>query len=455
MKTRNSIALQSTGVESAPMSSSSKSSPKLLILPEDRSPDARICTLTHPRTSTPSRYLFDPEKGVYEFTKVAAPRSTYRSWLIAGQSPKIASIDEAEHAKALNTTDNTQDATNPSSRKCDDAIARPISNGYVVKNAELLVATPIDALFLLLPSMANSPIAKSSDSAGIFLSADDLLEKISETCPNFHNLLDHERTRQLMEERMQIICDTVDAGGENMYRLNDDKLLSELLAKARSMVAKGLPVSIEMKFVRKALETPVMGIMHEETPVSDTNPPPIDTLRSESMSSDTVDSQSSAAISVSTASASTEVTIPDIHPPTEPDRELHHLMRLRTAFSYMLSAYVPAPLAARLSSTLASNKSPIDFKPLDERLAYIAKMRAEALAARSLGDFSRKRSMYEEDDASETRAEKKRRKEEEEKKKKASETRGIRDLKKVDTTGMKKMSDFFGKGATVKKKVIT
>ena len=59
--------------------------------------------------------------------------------------------------------------------------------------------------------------------------------------------------------------------------------------------------------------------------------------------------------------------------------------------------------------------------------------------------------MYEEDDAVETRAEKKRREEEEVKRKKAGESRGIRDLKKVDTKGMKKMSDFFGKAAAKKK----
>jgi len=56
------------------------------------------------------------------------------------------------------------------------------------------------------------------------------------------------------------------------------------------------------------------------------------------------------------------------------------------------------------------------------------------------------------DEAAETRAEKKRRKEEEEKRKKAGESRGLRDLKKVNVTGMKKMSDFFGKGAVTKTK---
>ena len=52
------------------------------------------------------------------------------------------------------------------------------------------------------------------------------------------------------------------------------------------------------------------------------------------------------------------------------------------------------------------------------------------------------------DEAADLRAEKKAKKEEEERKKKSSETRGIRDLKKVDVSGMKKMSHFFGKKIT-------
>ena len=43
------------------------------------------------------------------------------------------------------------------------------------------------------------------------------------------------------------------------------------------------------------------------------------------------------------------------------------------------------------------------------------------------------------------RAEKRRRAEEEERRKKAGQSRGVRDLKKVNTAGMKKMSDFFGR----------
>lgn len=116
----------------------------------------------------------------------------------------------------------------------------------------------------------------------------------------------------------------------------------------------------------------------------------------------------------------------------------------------MKESYIAQDLGARLDELLASAESPLDFKPLKDRLEHLAKLRAEALASRSLGDFSRKRNL-EDEDAAESRAEKKRRKEAEEKKKKAEQSRGVRELKKVDTSGMKKMSDFFGKAAAKKK----
>ncbi|KAK4696246.1 ribonuclease H2 subunit B, partial [Lecanoromycetidae sp. Uapishka_2] len=320
-----------------------------------------------------------------------------------------------------------------------------------MKDAQLLVATPIDYLFLLLPCLTKSPSAKSS-SKGLFLSLDDLLENLSEKSKHLDQLLGHPKLRQAMEERMEVVCDTVDAGDEKMYRLSDEKLLNELLLKAKAIVARGLPASMEERFIGKVLETPVMVVKREESSLLDANLPQNDTPTSESVNSESVDSQTSITSVDSIASAATEITIPDETAPSAAPNELYHLLRLRTALSYTISSYVPPILATTLNSMLASENSPMDFKSLDEYLARIAKLRAEALAARSLGDFSRKRSMFEEDDAAETRAEKKRKKEEEEKKKKAGETRGIRDLKKVDTKGMKKMSDFFGRRTSPRKK---
>ena len=88
----------------------------------------------------------------------------------------------------------------------------------------------------------------------------------------------------------------------------------------------------------------------------------------------------------------------------------------------------------------------MDFGPLEAHLSHLAKLRQEAVAARSLGDYSRKRStLDDDDDEAAERAEKKRKKEDEDKRKKAGESRGVKNLKKVNVAGMKKMSDFFKK----------
>ncbi|CAF9939426.1 MAG: hypothetical protein ALECFALPRED_008095 [Alectoria fallacina] len=419
--------------------------PKVLILPEDASPEARICTLAHPRTLNPCRYYFDPDKGLYELTRVAAPKSTCRSWLIGRRKSPVGQKDIALTGKAL-------EKPKPELAEAND---RSISDGYTVKNAEMLIATPIDPLFLLLSSFIHESSGKSPTSKRLFLSADDLLEKLSDKSKHFNYISSHEQMRLAMEQRLRAVCDTVDAGDEKMYRLSDEKLLHDLVRKAKTVIAKGLPASMEEQFVHKALETPVMVVKHEESSFSDVTMSQRDMQTSESIVSDAINSQASAASAEPTATApsiSTETMFSENVASTTNASELYRLLRLRTALSYIISSYVPLAIERPLNRLILSGKSNVDFKIVDERLADIAKMRAEAIASRSLGDFSRKRSMYEDDDAAEARAEKKRKKEEEEKRKKASESRGIKDLKKVDTKGMKKMSDFFGKAAVAKKK---
>ncbi len=416
---------------------------KIIILPQSASPEACICTLAHPRTLTPSRYFFDPDKGLYEFTCVAAPKSTCRSWLIGRQTRLGNQKDDAPTIKEI---------PEAGSAEHND---RPISDGYTVKNAEMLIATPIDHLFLLLPSFAHGLSSKLPTSKRLFLSADDLLDQLSDKSTYFSHITSHEQTRLAMEQRLRAVCDTVDAGDEEMYRLSDEKLLRELVRKANNMIVKGLLPSMEERFIRKSLETPVMVVKHEESSVSDTTMSHIEMKTSESISSEAINSQASTASAESTASAlstTTDVTVPEDNTSGINASELYHLLRLRIALSYIISSYIPSTIADTLNTLISSGKSHVDFKILDERLACIAKMRAEALASRSFGDFSRKRSMHEDDDAAETRAEKKRKKEEEEKKRKMGESRGIKDLKKVDTKGMKKMSDFFGKAIASKKK---
>lgn len=330
----------------------------------------------------------------------------------------------------------------------DDNENRRVGDGYAIQSPEMLITTPMDLLFLVLTSLFASSCTKSPSSKGVFLSTEDIFDRICDGSPHFHTIIKHVGIKQLIEGRMRVVCDTVQAGDEEMFRLNLDRLLSEILAKAKNLIALGLPTSIEEKFVHKALQEPVMAVKRKESAVSEPNeafPEDATTIKPDFVESAELQASTSTSASVkSEASSSTNVTIPDDPHPGNASKEVQELLRLRVALTYILSTYVPNAIATTLNAKLASELSPVNFSLLDEELSRIDKMRREALASRSFSDFSRKRDMQDEE-AAVSRAEKKARKEEEEKKKKASETKGIRDLKKVDTSGMKKMSDFFSK----------
>lgn len=325
-----------------------------------------------------------------------------------------------------------------------------ISHGHTIKDPELLIATPIDLLFLILPCL-HSRLQKSAK--GLFLPTDDLLESACEGSKYLQHIVESEIIQKRIEARMAVVCDMVDAGDEKMYRLNIEKLVAELIAKAKRMILKGLPASMETKFVAKTLEIPVMSLKREESSVSQSNAENCPTIDPQSTSN--TESQSSAATSESTttdASEQTDITIPDAPLQSPIPENVHHLLRLRTVLHFILTSYLPPALVTSVNITLSSPSVSINFTPLDTYLNHVANLRAQAQASRSLSDFSRKRNMVEDEEVSEVKAEKRRKKEEDEKRQKASETKAIRDLKKVDVKGMKKMSDFFGKPSAAKKR---
>ena len=407
--------------------------PHLFILPDDLSPEARIVSIENPRYGDDDRYLVCPERGVYEFTRVSATKTTPRSWLL---NPM-------------------EDYPSDAEEKTDNA------KGFVTKAADLYIATLIDPLFLLLPALAPQPKSNASEPAKkLFLAGDDYLERLTTASPDLSSLVIFKSLRTKLENRMLVVCDTVDAGDDTMYRLNEEKLLQELSKKARKMVKSGLPSSMEEKFIRKALEVPMLSIKRDDTSLSElvneedplrTDPgamtPAAETPNTQTTTT-TVDSTTTSFSGASTAPSSfcEDTQTPKILPPPidAPDG-VADLLRLRTALFFICSAYLAPHLAEILKKTLSSPSSSEDFGPLDTHLTKLAKLRQDALAARSLGDYSRKRSMNEDDEGLETRAEKKQKKDEEEKRRKAGESRGVRDLKKVNVSGMKKMSDFFKK----------
>ncbi|RYO74256.1 hypothetical protein DL766_002223 [Monosporascus sp. MC13-8B] len=407
---------------------------KVFILPKKATEEARIVSLLNPRYAKPTRYLVCPETGIYEFTRIAAPKTTPRSWLIECSATGALAGKTDEDRAELGT--------------------------YITKGADLFVATPIDPLFLILPALA----AASKSEKRFFLSSDDHFDSILQDSPHLAEVLRWGNVRRLLESRMAAACETSQGGDELMFRFSEEKLLNELVSKAKNMADQPLPKSMEEKFVTKVLEAPMLGMKREATlsisqnqsesvlaPESEATPSTVESSESQSsaasLTSATSDPSeaSTAAASVTEESTTTAVTTTEVVAATpQASEEITKLQRLRTAFQFICSSYVMPALAAELKTMLEEKKSTLaDFAPLDNYLTQIAKMRQDALAARSMGDYSRKRAVDDEEAAE--RAEKKRKKEEEDKRKKAGQSRGVRDLQKVNTRGMKKMSDFFKK----------
>ena len=220
---------------------------------------------------------------------------------------------------------------------------------------------------------------------------------------------------------------------------------------------------MEEHFIKDALKAPMLDIetrlmSDDDTAAISKLSEPAAVAREESQSSMTsqsgsslnAESQSTASTAATSFSSITEKEKPtagSMEPtsPSGPPEHVVQLLRLRTALSFLLSSYTPEHIRTNINSAVASSDV-VDFAPLDAHLAHLTSLRRQAQALRSVSDnISRKRAM-DDDDAVEARAEKKRKKEEEEKRKRA-ETRAIKDLKKADTSGMKKLSAFFTKAA--------
>ena len=401
---------------------------KTFILPSSASEDARFVTLPNPRTGTPSRYFFCPKQGVYEFTVIASQQP--RSFLFTA-------------SKTGNAPDDGQGGSTSAGT----------SGGSIAKAAELLVATPIDIVFFMIPLLSPSA---STQAKKLFQPLDDIIDSQDELPKHFRNILYNDTFREVIQARVEAVCDTVEAGDEKMFRFSETKCLKELIAKAERMVAQGLPASLEERFVRQALVTPMMAVKRENPTMENSS---ASNGESQTENQETHSSATTTPGTFNSDSATPSGESSDSTPATEatPDDttssqdNVVRLLQISTALSFMKESYISTPLCARFDELLASpTESPVDFKPLQDRLQHIANLRAEALAARSLGDFSRKRGA-EDEDAAEAHAEKKRKEDEETKKKKAGQSRGVRDLQKVNTGGMKKMSDFFGKAAAAKK----
>ncbi|KAF9252218.1 hypothetical protein DTO006G1_2966 [Penicillium roqueforti] len=397
---------------------------KTFILPSSTSDNARLVSLPNPQSGELTRYFFCPDRGIYEFTVVAPP---------------------AHMARSILFTPRTRETSNPLDEEKKDP--EPSAQGSITKKAEFLVATPIDALFFMVPLLA--PSSKSGRS--LFQPFDDIIDSQDDMPKHLRQVLYDDEFRDSLLARAEAICEVVQAGDEKMFRFNETRLVQELITKAERMADRGLPVSLEERFVRQALATPLMSVKREDVATSQE---PSNESQDSASKSEVRDNSPSTVATTATPSIGTPAgeSTPVPQPPSEESTASDHttrLLRISTALAFMKESYLPATMASRLDEILESAESPIDFKPLKDRLKEITDLRAQALASRDMSNFTRKRAL--DDEEEDIRGEKKRRKDEAEKKSKAAESQAVKKLKKVNTSGMQKMSSFFAKAAPKKK----
>ncbi|KAK4542552.1 hypothetical protein LTR36_006600 [Oleoguttula mirabilis] len=414
--------------------------PQLFVLPKNASPNARIITLPNPASSTPSRYFADPKHGFYEFTRIAAPKKACRSWLLAPDG-----LDEDDTPRQTTQDDSIQQ---------DD-------EAYVLQTPDLFIATPIDPLFIVLPALWPADDGMGRPDWGT-LHDRLFFEPHADRFEHLQTVLKSSGGRALetmIEKRMRAVCNVIDTGPEEdaSFTLNVIMLAGQLLNKALKMVKAGLPASMEEHFVKKALEMPELSMRREESSVSMVSEDATAGAESpgsvSAATSQNTDTSATSIATVSTTATTLSVASVNASSSIPPAADISHLLRLRTALTFLLTTYTPPALRAHLQTIFADPaKSPlVDFTPLNKHLAHIAALRSEAQALRSISDnISRKRGVLDDDEAVEKANVKKQKKEDEEAKKKGM-SHGVKRLMKADTSGMKKMSSFFGKAAAGKK----
>lgn len=369
--------------------------PLLFILPKHSSAASRIVTLPNPATKQDVRYYFDPVHGLYEFTRISASRSNYSSWLLA-------SIGR-------------EGLQNESQ----------LGSGYAIEDSSVYVATPVDVLFFLLPILVGS-------TQTLFVSLDDHLDKVADFPQDLSEILRSDGMSQRLHSSMSSICDVVEAGEESLYRFSASKLAMELFTRAKAIVSNNkLPRSIMQKFVDRVLKAPT-SFEQSMTLV------PESPLDNKNLTHDGVIDEESLPAPL------------DLDTPLQPaicspeSQNMRYFMTVRVTIDYLLDNYIDMSSHDLIKTEIAKLDKILDFKPLDDYLEGLAVRKKELQALQSLSDNISRKRRPDDEEMEEVRAEKRRKKEEDEAKKK-SQNRNLKQLAKVDTSGMKKMSSFFVK----------
>ena len=415
-KLKKESSINSAPVEpTATLSSRDEQPPTLLVLPETISPDAKFVSLPHPATGKLARYLYCSESSFYEITRIAPGTGTGRSCLLTPSS-ELNSTDGEYHSGA--NRDESEE-------------------GYILQDAQSFTATPVDIRLFLIPLIKVESLDGAGNRPQQALIVEDHLSKLSKCSKHFERLLRFPSVRRRFERAIVSVFEPVDALGEIAYRPDASLLFKLLVEKASRLVNDAWPSSLE-SYIQRQLEVPaIVSILDDAARTGNSVGQGATPVRPDEQGSNDKSPSQAGVVQRDTPTTlrltATEAVVKQ--------------MRLKTALEFIASSYCPPPLRKHFDSLVASNKY-IDLGSLQAYLAEIDSLKEKAQALRSMSEnIVRKRTADEvEDEERVFQAEKRQKKEEEEKKRK-QETRAIKDLRKTDTSGMKKLSSFFSKKA--------
>ena len=409
--------------------------PNVFVLPKNLSSNARVISgkaFLQDRTTESRRYLICPERGFFEFTTITTPKHACRSWLL---SPRLACVTSSNAGQGLG----------------DD-------EAYVLQSPDLLVATPLDPLFLIL-SIKDVLWPNAISGKPEYLTIDSRLGLLKSQHEDIDTVLRDDQQGRLegvFADRIKAVCDVIEIPGdetESMYCLSLTKLYIELVRIAKRVVAAGLPKSMDERFVRQQLIVPELGIRKEDGAVSLADQPSISATEPPQSNSEDINAPIDIAPADEKSKPESVALDESKSQDLEASTEITSLLRIRIVIDYMMASYMPVNLRKALQENVnktGQEGSCVDFKPLNDFLAYTGELRTKANVLRSLSEnITRKRSAFDDDESFEKLESKKRKKEQEELKKR-NITRGVQQLAKADTSGMKKLSAFFTKPAAKK-----
>ncbi|KAI5837281.1 ribonuclease H2, subunit B [Morchella snyderi] len=360
--------------------------PRVFLLPKnDTATPLTVVTLPHPRTSVPTRFLVHESTGLYEITKIVPAAGAPRSWLL------------------------TPDPDSPDSSDW-------LGTGHTIADATLYLATPYDPLFLLLPRLLPRVPAHTG---ALFRPLDDLLDGLSEgeggadeDGSHWAAVLRVQRCREVFAARVRAVSES--AGAADAYRPVEGRAVAVLARKCEVMAGGGgLPASMERGVVARVGGGGGVGVEGVVEGVG--------------------------RLGVGAAAAANADA--DANLEAGEEENMRRVLRVRTAAEFLGGTYLAAHHYEALMGVLAGRW---DFEGLQRRLGAVEEER-RAVAVLRRGDFAVAGGGGGGGGGGKRRKEKEKEEQEERRRRPAVVSRAVKDLGKVNTRGMAKMTSFFKK----------